>query len=111
MKKLLPFLLSLLLTGLPACALPGPAGPPAEAPAAAATPEAIAGDIGSDAALEIALGDAGFSETQIELHKNMLGFHEDGAAFFIVFYQGGQTYDYIIDAGSGAILQTGISGG
>jgi len=108
MKTVLTGLMSLvLLFGSYGCASRIDSGTPADTPrvtAAGATEVPIAGDIGNEAALAIALGNAGLQESQITLHKNMLGFSDGHAVFDIVFYYGNTTYEYLIEASSGEVL-------
>ena len=62
-------------------------------------------EIGEDAALKIALEDAGLSESDVEVTKNKLDMDDGVTEYEIEFRKGTVEYDYSIEAFSGKILE------
>ena len=75
------------------------------APAASNAPADVSSYIGDQAALEIALGDAGFASADVIEIEVELDLDDPVANYDISFKQGGLDYDYEVDATSGAILK------
>ena len=67
-----------------------------------------AGEIGEDAALEIAFKDAGLSESDVERIKCELDYDDGRTEYEVEFIQGTTEYEYTIDAFSGEILERDI---
>lgn len=62
-------------------------------------------EIGEDAALKIALEDAGLSESDVEVTKNKLDMDDGVTEYEIEFRKGTVEYDYSIEAFNGKILE------
>jgi len=84
------------------------AAAPATAPAAAPSGTAAAADsyIGDQAALDIALGDAGFAAADVTELEVELDYDDAVVHYDVNFKQGGMEYDYDIDATTGSILSS-----
>ena len=80
-----------------------PAAAPADATAAPAQPAADA-RIGDEAAIEIALQDAGFTQADVVDLSCELDLDDAIVHYDVDFKQGGMEYDYDIDAATGEIL-------
>ncbi len=82
------------------------AEPPVSAPVQQEAPQGGADTIGSEAALGIALENAGFTAEQVTVVKNRLEREDGRQCYEIEFYTADYTeYDYDIDAYSGEILR------
>ena len=64
--------------------------------------------IGEDAALEIALKDAGLSESKVKRIKCELDYDDGRTEYEVEFKKGTTEYNYTIDAFSGEILEKDI---
>lgn len=67
--------------------------------------EEQAKEIGEDAALKIALEDAGLSESDVEVTQNKLDMDDGVTEYEIEFRKGTVEYSYSIEAFSGKILE------
>lgn len=117
---ILCMMVSVFLTGCKSSSSQeAPAEEPAQAeePAAAAEPEEPAAaepeaeekkEIGEDKALEIALKDAGLSESDITNKQVHLDVDDGRTEYDVEFYQGTTEYGYNIDAYNGDILEKDI---
>ena len=65
-------------------------------------------EIGEDAALKIALKDAGLSKSEAERIKCELDYDDGRTEYEIEFHKGTTEYEYTIDAFSGDILEKDI---
>jgi len=88
-----------------AAASPSAAAPSASAPASSAASSAAA-YIGDQAAIDIALANAGFAASDVTGLKCELDLDDAIVHYDVDFKQGGMEYDYDIDATTGAIIHS-----
>ena len=65
-------------------------------------------EIGEDAALEIALKDAGLAESDVDVTKCKLDYDDGRTEYEVEFRQGTMEYEYTLDAFTGEILERDI---
>ena len=71
----------------------------------AAQTEAQGEEIGEDAALEIALKDAGLTKDAVDYSNSHLDYDDGRTEYEVEFRQGNTEYDYTIEAYTGEILE------
>ena len=84
---------------------PAPTAAPSETPTTAPT---SAGYIGTDAAKDAALADAGLAASDVTFVKQELDRDDGRAVYEVEFYSGGVEYEYKIDAATGAVLERDV---
>ncbi|MCD8382454.1 MAG: PepSY domain-containing protein [Clostridiales bacterium] len=64
--------------------------------------------IGEDAAKEAALADAGFAESEVTGLRAKLDVEDGVTIYEVEFYQGGNEYDYDVNAATGAVITRSV---